>query len=292
MKYFLWVLLVLVMFFSSISTWIAYYEKAKFGEVKEYDFNLEIEKSNGKLKATWDKYEGNEELKWYKFIYSTTNSNLSYPEDTSEYIWNKASITSHLQYLEYWSYYVRLCVITKKYNRYCSKVKKFTLEESRNYKEEYKNYKEESKNYKEKSELYKKKSISYKEKGENYKKESEYYKEKSISYKEKGENYKKENTSYKYNTWESTYVETYNLSQERKVQIRDLVGNFIIRLENRNYSDKQIIAIIEKVNKRVIELKSNEQTKILAMYVIIVLDEYKAKYESDLYQLESIFNIY
>ena len=247
MKYIIWIVLLLTLSINWIFADNKHNQTSEFGEIQHYDFNLKVEMKNGKAYASWKEFENVEKLKWYKFVYSKTNKNLKYPNDTSEYVWNNASITSHYQYLEIGKYYVRLCAITYSNKRYCSNVKTIEI--------------------KDKSNLYKKSTINNagKRKTDTYNK-----------------NYiKNKNT-----------VSNNELSIEKKKRIDLIAAQLIKRLEKRKYSNERIVQIIEKINTRLEELKSKPRIKDIASYLIIVLDEYKEKYENNFWALENILNEY
>ncbi len=277
MKYIIWVFVICTLSIGITFGGMDYSNEQEYSEVQNYDFNLQTKFDGEKLQVNWKKYSWNEKLKWYKFVYSKTNSNLQYPNDTSEYVWNNASITSHRQYLELWNYYVRLCAITEKNSRYCSKVKKVVVKKEINKPiictMEYapvcgiKDWK--YKTYWNKCWL--------NAAGAEYK----YYWKCKI----KEEKIKEGKIEDKKNKIES------NLSEIKKQKINIIIDKFIKKLESKNYSDKQNIKVLDKIIYKIEKIKSNPKYTELAEYLIILLEGHKNKYIDELDVFEDIFKL-
>jgi len=90
--------------------------ESQYKDVKFHDFNLEldVDKASRKVKAHWDDFPSGEGFKWYKLLYSTTNSSPTYPEQSAIFVGTqRTSQLNHYFYLKgSETHYVRICAIT------------------------------------------------------------------------------------------------------------------------------------------------------------------------------------
>jgi len=106
--------------------------------VEFYDFDLEInyDADTRKAHVSWDDFPAGKDFKWYKLLYSTSNSNLVYPDQSAIFVGTqRANQLNHYFYLkDTETHYVRICAITEdpdEWNkgRYCSEVQKIVLDD-------------------------------------------------------------------------------------------------------------------------------------------------------------------
>lgn len=108
----------------------------EYREVQYFDhnFEVEIEKLNGTVYASWNDFPDGEGFLWYKLLYSTTVSEPVYPNQWAVFVGTARGQTEakfRLKSSE--THYLRLCVVTKEDDgvkgRYCSKVEKIHLDD-------------------------------------------------------------------------------------------------------------------------------------------------------------------
>lgn len=103
------------------SEWNSGYNKP----IESSKFNFTATLDAGSVKMTWEKFSSfsNETLVYYKVVRSSKNSNPVYPEDGYIKYDSSMDFTSYTDNEpQKWINYYRICAITEKKNRYCSKV--------------------------------------------------------------------------------------------------------------------------------------------------------------------------
>jgi len=244
--------------------WDEWNYESEYSDVQSYDFDLSVEADGGQVEVEWDEFEW-DNFKWYKFVYSTTDSNPVYPEDTSQYFWDDAERDEADVWLDAGSYYVRLCAITHDNDRYCSEVKKLVVE-----KWEYKKY---DKDYDDdKDEEYEKKQAIKKA---ILKKEAE----KKVAQK-----------PIKNIATNKAVEKRSNLSTNMKNRIDTALERFVERLEEKGYDDEKMVDTLKAVIGRLDKFKAQERYTLIVEYMVEVLEEYIEKYDDSFWDLEDILN--
>ena len=233
------------------------YEKDNgYSDIQSYDFDLSVESEDGQVEVEWDEFEG-DDFKWYKFVYSQTDSNPTYPEDKSQYFWDDAERDEADIWLAKGDYYVRLCAITHDNERYCSEVQKLSVEK-KDYEKDDEDYDDEDE---EKKEYAKKQAVK-----------------KAIL----------ANAAKKVD--KKVVTNTSNLSERMQNRVDAALERFIERLEAKDYDDEKMITTIDQVIDRLEWFKNQEKYAVIVEYMIEVLEEYKEKYSDNFGDLEDILN--
>lgn len=265
-----------------------------YKDVKSYDFDLDVEADGKKLYIEWNEFEHDEELKWFKFVYSKTDSSPTYPENDALYLGDDEDMDSAEKWFKEGSYYVRLCAITHANGRYCSEVRKveiWSYDEGRD--EVYACTKEyapvcgkkdgKKRTFSNKCTM-KSEGATYAYSGKcEVEKEDKYDKDKydkEEDKKEYKEDYKKNDRNY------------YGLSQDMKERVEELIENFIEKLEDKDYSDEKIVSVIDQIIVKLEKLKSDARYKVLVTYMIDLLRDYQSEYSDDFGTIEDIFSDY
>lgn len=105
-------------------------------EMFEGSFEVKLDEETSTLHTSWDSFDG-EWFLWYKLLYSTTQSQPVYPDQSAIFVGTDISQNSNSFDLKYGkNHYLRLCVVTSEENyqkwRYCSEVKKIQASVSTN----------------------------------------------------------------------------------------------------------------------------------------------------------------
>ena len=246
-------LLVLGLLSPSVFAGDEYYNEPEYQTLSEYDFDLDIEVDGKRVELEWNELNIDEELKWWKFVFSKSDSTPLYPENDSKYLGDDPEMTEKAVWLDAGTYYVRLCAITHEMGRYCSEVEKIEVAtQEKDYKKEYEYKKYEKDEYK-----------------------KDYYEKK-----EEVKDYKKDYTKTNYS----------NLSEELKEKIEDVVDRFIDRLEDKGLDDDEMMETLDAVIDRLSELKSQPKYKALVTYMIALLEEEKQEYDNSFSELEDILD--
>jgi hypothetical protein len=240
-----------------------YYSEPEYQALNEYDFDLEIETNGKKVELEWNEFESDERLKWWKFVFSQSDSTPMYPDNDAQYLGDNVNLTEKVVWMKPGNYYVRLCAITQEMGRHCSRVQKVEISEYE--KEEYNN-----KDYYGNDEKPK----------EDYKKDY-YEKKKEV----KNENYEKKKEVKEYNRPNSV-----SLSDEMKEKVEEAVEWFIKRLEDKGYDDDEMSDTINAVIKKLEVLKKQSKYTALASYMIEILREESQEYNDDFGDLEDLLN--
>lgn len=262
--------------------------------VESYNFDLVVEADGKKLEMVWNKFEHDEELKWYKFVYSKTDPSPTYPENDALYLGDDEDMDSAEKWFKEGSYYVRLCAVTHSNGRYCSDVKKVEISDKYETRDDTYVCTQEyapvcgkkdgkKRTYSNKCTM-KAEGASYQyagkcevatdDKYDKDKYEKEEYK------KEYKEDYKKTDRNY------------HGLSEDMKEKIEDLIENFIDKLEDKDYSDEKIVSVIDQIIVKLEKLKSNAKYKAIVTYMIDLLKDYQSEYNDDFGAIEDIFEGY
>lgn len=219
--------------------------------VISYDFDLEVKQENGKVTASWNNFPENRGFEWYKLVYSTSNINPVYPNDTTVFVWERLQLENTFKLdANKNNHYIRLCalVINDNYSkdRYCSETQKIKTTQS--------DFISQNNN-----------KIEYKKTDQKTDQKKDI---KLIQIKEV----------------------TFSLSEMMRTKINELLENFILRLEEKEYSDEQIAVSIDVVVKRLEILAKQVKYKNIAGYMIQELKSMQEKYSDPLNEFESIFD--
>lgn len=263
----------------------------EYSAVQGYDFDLEIENEGGKVTFEWEKFSRDEKIKWWKLVYSQSSEDISYPENDARYLGNAQDKTSATQWFDAGMYYFRLCAITEQNNRYCSEVEKFSFEQET---KKYDSKKEHAKEYakvknnaictREYAPVCGKTSYGMKTYSNKCVMESQ-----GASFVSEGKCEKSERAEKMYKKKEAMKKRKTILSEKVKGKIDTMLDSFLERLEKKGYSDEQMLSKINTVMERLKKLESNKKYTFIVRYMMEVLEDEKMKYDSELNEVEKVF---
>lgn len=226
-------------------------------EVIFYDFDMEVEVENGVVEAEWEDFD-RDGFDWFKLVYSTTNSSPAYPTDKTVFVGTIDQTEASFKLDPNADmHYIRICavVLNDDYSkdRHCGDV--VTLEG------------------KFERETYEK---------QEYKKDYEKVENK--------EEYKKDYQEKKQQVVDKAKAKKMYVSKRVKERIDTILESFIEGLEERDFSDAEIVETIDVVLERLENYKDNEKLAGVVNYMEKVLEDYRSDYDSGLDELGDIFS--
>jgi len=226
-----------------------------YGDIQSYDFDFSVEANGASVKAKWNAFPKDRNMKWYKLAFSQTDDDPTYPESDARFLGWKASKTSEtVVFPEIGTYYLRLCAITHDDERYCSEVEKVELTGRTHH-------------VTKKNPVKKVKTIQH-----------------SVEVK------KEESSVEETPTETQDTVKKRPLSTTTVNRIETSVAKFVDRLEGKWYSDAEMINILKNVIARLENLATQDKYHKIANYMIEILEGYKSQYQDEFDALESILN--
>lgn len=261
-----------------ITTSKKYSPSDEYRNTELYDFDLEVETDGKKVTLQWEEFD-EDNFMWYKFVFSTKDSDPVYPNHDSYYISDDAYTDEYEAWMKPGAYYVRLCAITQdddSRGRYCSRVKKVEIKEHTTITACTKEYAPVcGKKYTGSWWWY----ATYDNKC--------YLKRVGAIYVSSGECKNEDEDDY-----DDGYEDEdeYDISDETKRKVQNILDNFIAKLERKWYSDDKIVDTLEVVIDRLEKLQDQQKYRELIGYMIDVIEDIIDEYEDDFDAIEDIFS--